>query len=226
MGAVNTLAAFLREWVTPTLAEAGFSKRGRIYRMQSGDGGLAFVEARLYRLFEDFVSFHVDTAVSPAALVEWGLKDLPADERRPENGRWGHWEVRLDPNQLTVAAARSQLLEGRRELLNFHPPWIFPKTGDVSVCGRDLREQLQRAVPAMLQLLDPQAMLARLRAAPELKGVNLQINPRWAEAVLLSGYGESAELQELLTDIDARSPGNPLTPWVRSRVHSPMGPKT
>jgi hypothetical protein len=176
---------------------------------------LAIVNVHLWPLHTDFVTFHVDAEVSPAALVEWGLAGLPPGEQRIENLHWGNWNLRLYPRPQTLEEMRLLLPEWGRNWLTLNP-WIFAKAGDATTCGTDLSEQLRdRAVPDLLRLLDPDEFLRTVRAGPPL---SLHMGADWTEALLLSNRGDSSELQELLGAIDERWPGNALTLWVRERL--------
>jgi hypothetical protein len=195
---------------------AGFKKAGRTYRLEPASGGAVIVAVDAHPLGGGLVPFFVDTAVSPDVLVQYELRELPEVERRAGNLSWGSWVIRLEPRPGTVEYARPFLPEAGRAWFDINPPWAFPKDGDWSICGDDLRERLNQAIPELQRLTDADALLDAVRAGPP--PLALQLGRDRAEVLLMSAAGDSTQLRELIARLDEKEPDNPVTSWLRQRV--------
>jgi len=215
----NSLAGVLKQWVTPLLVDAGFRKVGSAYRLETSDGGLAVVDARLFPLIDDLVIFILEMAVAPPILVQFELRN----EAEPVVGKleWAGWSRRLRPAKATIEVCRPLLGRSSR-LWEIDPMWVLPKYGDAEVCGQDLQTHLARVVPELLPMLSPSVMLTVLRSGePPPYAVPLNLSPEWLEALLMLGAeGNSPNLQVLMDRIERTSPDNEVTPWIRAQLAS------
>jgi hypothetical protein len=194
---VKALDQVLRDRIAPALKEAGFSRKGRLFWLESPGGDRAFVSFGAFKLGQHDAEFFVDVAVLPAVYADFVTRDgggvTVAD---------GLWTDRLAvPGKQTLA---------------MRDHWSFD-AGD-EAAAQTLTESVRQVLPKLVHLLDRANLLAYVRD-PSTRPQEIKIQPREdAVTLLLADQGPSAELEQRLAALEAADPDDVLVAFIRKRL--------
>jgi hypothetical protein len=206
--ALDDLNDALREIVGPFLRKEGFRGSGQTWRLKAPNCDVAVVSVQRSKFStRDHVQCLVALAVVPEVWWQWE-RDSPggATSTQPSTAHAFYIEG-LGPKG--TAEAR--------------PWWHVTRGTDAELAALDMVTQLRETgLPALRHLLNREAMIDALRSG------DFGEAPRFerALAVLLSDYGPSPELEQLLTRIEASAHGphglaaEDLVNWARQHAAS------
>ncbi len=193
---VKALDQVIRERIAPVMKEAGFSRKDRLFWLESPAGDRAFVAFSAFKLGQRDAEFFVDVAVLPLVYADFITRAGGSITAV------GLWNARLPA-------------PGPRPLaLGDH--WSFD-AGDEAAADH-LTEAIRGVLPKLVHLLDLDNLLAYVRN-PSTRPQEIRIQPRDnAVTLLLAEKGPSAELDGRLSALEAADPANPLVGSIRERL--------
>lgn len=218
MTATTLFRAMMRDEVGPALRPIGFTRSGTTWTLKTPNNDVAVVNAQSSRSSTaDEVHFVLNLAVAPEPWRAWRNTFLRRQAPRTPKEHDGLWRDRLHPGPGVP-----------RHEHGTESWWVIRDERDARGCADDVVGQLiQHAVPQLRQLLDRDALLATVRAG---NFGFLHGDATVAVAVLLSDYGPSPELDDLLTRIATdpddrhRDHNARLIEWIRLRI-GPRAPQ-
>lgn len=237
---MDPLDSLLREFVSPTLREAGFTRIGRTYRRTSALGDHAVLNVWPIPLNASMVTFGVDMAAIPAAYWAWVTRHQPGVHLPKHDDGLANYQLRppreaaylppYDPNMGAVAYAHlAKFGLARKEVTLADSEanalaiaeWGFSSDGDGRTCGQALEEVLRGwAVPKLVRLLDRECLLAEIRQPQDPAGQNFfpgLSSVVCRQIVVLVDGGSITEVERLLGEVEVSDFGRNFTQWARDR---------
>jgi hypothetical protein len=192
---VKALDQVLRDRIAPVLKEAGFSRKGRLFWLESAAGDRAFVSFGAFKLGQHDAEFFVDVGVLPTVYADFVTRD-------GDGVAGGLWTDRLQvPGKQTLA---------------MRDHWSFDAGDDAA--AQTLTESVRQVLPKLVHLLDRANLLAYVRDA-STRPQEIKIQPREdAVTLLLADQGPSAELEQRLAALEATDPDDVLVAFIRKRL--------
>lgn len=209
--ALKLLDELLERYATPALTDAGFRRsRGRRYQIGPPPGNTVFVQFRPYTFDPDVVGFYIEWAIIPTASVAFYVRD--GGKAPPPSVTWGIVCNRVD----VPPEAAAPLNVGAPSL------WTFPVAGGVEPCGQALERLLTFGGLAAwwCELQDRELVLKRIDAG-QLKSDLPPAVPRgrpWRHLAMYIDDGDPAQLDALLTQLEATHRDHPWVVWWRQRL--------
>ena len=200
----------LRAHVAPALRSAGYTGRGRTFRLIAESGDQAIVRLHRSGGQGDQVEFSVDLGVVTVPYWDWLGEVFPRAPDRAPSDTDGLWRGRLH----APAGMRADARPWTRNL------WLLDGPDAVDTCGQKLAELLlSEAVPLLATLLDRAAFLALSRdpAGP----LGSDVGP--ATLMLLVDAGRSPALEAEISRYEALDRAaypyaRRLAAWARNRL--------
>jgi hypothetical protein len=208
------LRSGLRDLVGPAVRQADFKGSGSTWQRSNsaGDWAVVNVQSSPFSTAAELYCV-INLSIVPAPWLDWEgtwLGSLPKNVRES----LGLYRDRLHP-------AGS-------------PPgrdvwWTVHDRDDAPEAAHDMVAQLEaRGLPLLLKLLNREDLLAAIRARDlgHLRGPNLEVFFKCAEAVLIADYGPTPELTGLLDYVTAcctpaqRRYAEKFADWARTRAAS------
>lgn len=195
---MKALDQVVRDRIAPIMKRAGFTRKGRLFWLETPLGDRAFLWFSPFTLGQHEAEFFVEASIQPATYVDL----ITRTGKRPLTAGDALWGGRIPvPGKQTLA-------------LRDH--WSFDGDDDTAV--EHLAALVGQAVPRLVHLLDRESLLAYVRD-PSTRAQEIRIQPREnAVTLLLAGQGPSDELEHRLMALDAADPGSPLAAFIRSRA--------
>jgi hypothetical protein len=212
--------AFIAEYMSPVMREAGFTQAGFRYTLRGDDKSTVVVRVRLY-VPGPLVGFMIAWAAIPRVLRDFYVSQNPS--WRPAD-KWGLIGVDVSPprplrtvehltNLWKYAAESSPLPEHLRGL-----HWIPER-----VMGAGLRDVLRASlIPHWRSALTTEYLRRIYETDEDLKvsrGAQSRYGgPYWLTAILGADEGDPAEATAALDLLEPRNPGAAIIPWLRTRL--------
>ncbi len=208
---MSVLDRMLRTYVTPVLADAGFVKKGRTYRLTAATNDAAMVNIqRSGGGVGDRVVFFVNLSVVVVPHSDWLDYTLGITEATERSYAGGLWQSRLDA---PASVAADDFSWGSER-------WLLDGAEMVPECGELLAGLLRdRAIPLLVKLLDRDTFLALSRDPKRPLGP--RVGP--ADIMLLVDRGPSVELEAAIAECEALDAetypmAGKLAAWARQRA--------
>jgi hypothetical protein len=221
--------AFIAEYMSPVMREAGFKQAGFKYTLVGADKSAVVVGVRLYTP-EPVASFMIRWAAIPRVLREFYVSQNP--NWRPAD-KWGLVSVDTSPPR---ALRRADYLTNVWDYAPDSPPLpehlrnrgYMPER----VMGEGLRETLRQSlIPKWRAALTTDYLRTCYETDEDLRVRGSQSRyggPTWLTAILGADVGDPSEATAALDVLEPRNAGDPIIPWLRARLAartaSPVSP--
>jgi hypothetical protein len=221
----HPLDTMLRHYVMPVSKEAGYTKAGRVYRLEAENGDCAIFDVyTTENVAPDKIGFGARFGIAPRAMVAWHRRDVDDPFARPPGVENELLTVELiPPDECSYPIPYEQL---------FGSNWRLDVADEGRACGEALRAAVLDAVPLIYSLLGRDALLAEIRT-PTLRSIpqpnldtqhpgvwaRLGIRPREAaEIIVLLEDGSIEDIEGLLPIAERDSPSGRFGEWVRGKI--------
>jgi hypothetical protein len=211
--------AFVAEYISPVMREAGFKQAGFRYTLRGDDKSAVVVGVRLHTP-APVVGFMIRWAAIPRVLREFYVSQNP--NWRPAD-KWGLVSVDTSPPRALWS------VDYRTNVWQYAPdspplPEHLRDRGFIPerVMGEGLRETLsQSLIPKWRGALSTEYLRTIYKTDEDLRITGDQsayAGPTWLTAILGADEGDPAEATAALDLLEPRNPGNPIIPWLRARL--------
>ncbi len=197
--------------MAPVAKEAGFSRKGRVFRLATDNGDHALLEFRSRRIDPVMEVFVARVFIVPAASWGWvSRSNWESDRKKAPDAsasflQWGVMppeHIAFDPHDVNSSD---------RE-------WAYGARIDPDVAGRAMAEILrEETFPTMRRLLDRDELWAEINR-PSFR-FHRERPPGWARMILRVDEASPAELEELTGHVEMDYPvADEFIAWARSRA--------
>ncbi|MDQ1044972.1 hypothetical protein [Streptomyces sp. V4I2] len=205
---MNPLDTLIKQHVAPVMKAAGFTKKGRTFRLVAPHGDHLLMEVRREAVDPGREVFDVTFTVVPLSHWEFVNRQY-ADPPQPDaSGALATCPV-MPP---------AEVAHEPDEEMPFRSRWAFVEPDTRDLCGRELARGLtEESIPAMVRLLDRRTLLEETRVNPNGELVRLRGRPM-TEIFLRVDDDPVADVTALVDKAEAEGVFAPFVVWARERL--------
>lgn len=205
----HPLDVMLRKHVAPVMAEAGFVRTGRVYRLTADSGDSVVLDIRAYAFGQQVVAFWVTMGLITTPYADWICRNQTTPDERPPGMECAFIHAQIEPPDDLWQGVLPQRVPSL---------WVFDRSVGGDVCGGALAQMLTvKWVPLLVSLLDRGRLLAEIHSrTPGLAHFQHQRERR--ELLHLVDDGPLSEIERLIPMVVELSPEDNFKQWIRARL--------
>ncbi|MFD0304090.1 hypothetical protein [Streptomyces sp. NPDC127119] len=205
---MNPLDTLIKQYVVPVAKAAGFTKKGRVFRLVSAHGDHLLMHFDTHEVDPEKCVFDVTFWIVP--LPHWEF--LRRQDVAPSEPRAGGALATYPVVPPAVVAHEPE------EEMPFRSRWAFSEPGTRDVCGRELaRVLVEEAFPRVTRLLDRKTFLKETRVNPNGELVLLR-GAAQSEIMLRIDDDPIAEVIALVDKAEEDGLSPSVVTWARQRL--------
>lgn len=207
---MNPLDALIRQHVLPVMKSAGFSKKGRTFRLAAENGDHTLLDFHTHAVDPGRIVFDVKFTMVPSALWAWVNRQYPEPLRRAPDSSGAMVICPVMPPP--------EVAHQPDEEMPFRARWAFAEPTTRDGCGQELARVLkEESIPRMVSLLDRKFLLEEIRINPNKGMVRLHKLPM-CEVMLRIDDDPVADVAALVSEAENSGTFPPFIAWARSRL--------
>jgi hypothetical protein len=189
---------------------AGFSKKGRTFRLAAENGDHALLDFHTHAVDPDRFVFDVEFSIVPAAQWAFVNRQYPEPLRRAPDSSGA---MVICPVMPPPEAAHQP-----DEEMPFRSRWAFVEPTTRDDCGQELARVLrEESIPRMVRLLDRKFLLEEIRINPNKGMVRLR-KFVMCEIMLRIDDDPVADVAALVSEAEGNGIFPPFIAWARRRL--------
>ncbi|MEU6405234.1 hypothetical protein [Streptomyces sp. NPDC046985] len=208
---MNPLDMLIRQYAAPVMKAAGFTKKGRKFRLTAPNGDCALLEFDTHAVDPEKFVFDVTFFMVPLSHWEFTYRQYrQSDEMHAPDasGALARCPVMPPPD----------VAWWPDEGMPFRSRWAFSEPETRDVCGQRLARVLaDEAIPRVVRLLDRRALLEEILTAPDGDLMRIR-SRRMTEIILRIDDDPVADLTALLDGTEVNDWDKPIIIWARERL--------
>jgi hypothetical protein len=205
---MNPLNTLIRQHVAPVMKAAGFTRKGRTFRLAAPHGDHVIVEIDADAVDPDTYAFWVNFWMVPLPHWEFAYRQYAEPARPDASGALATCPV-VPPAEVAHQPDEEGYFRNR---------WAFTEPDTRDLCGRELARLLtEESIPTMVRLLDRRTLLEETRVNPNGELLRLRGWPM-TEIFLRIDDDPVADVTALVDKADTEEVFDPFVAWARERL--------